>query len=167
MIKTLYIAKIRACICVCVPVCCKTAHTHTHTHTYIYIYIYIYIYYTRMLLVILNKSWRQHPTKQQPYGHQSSITKIIKIRRTRHVGHCWRRRDKLISHVLLWTPSHGRAKAGWPARTYIQQPCIDTERSLEDLPGAMDDWEGGQGGSGISMLMVWHDDDDDDILTHL
>ena len=28
------------------------------------------------------------------------ITKIIKIRQTRHVGHCWRSRDELIRDVL-------------------------------------------------------------------
>ena len=68
--------------------------------------------YTRMLRAILNKSWRQHPTRHLP-----PITKTI--RRTRHAGHCWRSRDELISDVLLWTPTHGRAKAGRPARTYI------------------------------------------------
>ena len=31
------------------------------------------------------------------------------------------------------------AKAGRPARTYIQQLCADTGCSLEDLPGVMDD----------------------------
>ena len=31
--------------------------------------------YTRMLRIILNKSWRQHPTKYQLYGHLPSITK--------------------------------------------------------------------------------------------
>ena len=36
--------------------------------------------YTRMLQAILNKSWRQHPTKQQLYGHVPPITKTIKIR---------------------------------------------------------------------------------------
>ena len=60
--------------------------------------------YTRMLQAVLNKSWRQHPTKQQLYGHLSPITKTIKIRRTRHAGHCWRSRGELISDVLLWTP---------------------------------------------------------------
>ena len=72
--------------------------------------------YTRMLRAILNMSWRQHPTKQQLYGHLPSITKTIKIRRTRHAGHCWSR-DELISDVLLWTATHGRAKAGRRART--------------------------------------------------
>ena len=97
--------------------------------------------YTRMLLAILNKSWRQHPTRHQLYGHLRPITKTIQVRRTRHAGHCWRSKDELISDVLLWTPTYGRAKAGRPARTYIQQVCEDTRCSLEDLPEAMNDRE--------------------------
>ena len=50
-------------------------------------------------------------------------------------------RDELISDVLLWTPTYGRAKAGRPARTYIQQLCKDTGCSPEDLPEAMNDRE--------------------------
>ena len=71
--------------------------------------------YTRMLWAILNKSWRQHSTKQQLYGHLPPITKTIQVWRTRHAGHCWRSKDELISDVLLWTPSHVRAKARRPA----------------------------------------------------
>ena len=63
------------------------------------------------------------------------------MRWTRHAGHCWRSGDKLISDVLLWTPTYGWAKAGWPARTYIQQLCEDTGCSPEDLPEAMNDRE--------------------------
>ena len=95
--------------------------------------------YTRMLRAILKKSWWQHPTKQQLYGHLPPITKTIQVKRTRLPGYCWRSRVKLISDILLWTPSHGRAKAGRPARTYIQQLCVNTRCSLEDLPEAMDD----------------------------
>ena len=97
--------------------------------------------YTRMLRAILNKSWRQHPTRHQLYGHLPPITKTIQVRRTKHAGHCWRSRDELISDVLLWTPTHGRAKAGRPARTYIQQLREDTGCCPEDLPEAMNDWE--------------------------
>ena len=97
--------------------------------------------YTRMLQAILKNSWRRHPTKQQLYGHLPPIMKTIKIRQTRHAGHCWRSRDELISDVLLWTPSHWRAKAGWPAWTYIQQVCVDTGCSPEDLLEAMNDRE--------------------------
>ena len=69
------------------------------------------------------------------------ITKTIQVWRTRHAGHCWRSRDELIRDVLLWTPTHGRAKAGRPARTYIQQLCEDTGCCPEDLPRAMNDRE--------------------------
>ena len=39
------------------------------------------------------------------------------------------------------TPTHGRAKAGRPARTYIQQLCKDTGCCPEDLPRAINDRE--------------------------
>ena len=97
--------------------------------------------HTRMLRAILNKSWQQHPTRHQLYGHLPPITKTIQVRRTRHAGHCWRSRDELIRDVLLWIPTHGHAKAGRPARTYIQQLCEDTGCCPEDLPRAMNDSE--------------------------
>ena len=94
---------------------------------------------TRMLQAILNRSWRQLAKKQQLYGHLPPITKTTKVRRTRHAGHYWRSKDELINDILLWTPSHGRAKAGRPAWTYIEELCADTGCSLEYLSGAMDD----------------------------
>ena len=69
----------------------------------------------------------------------------------------------IISDVLLWTPTYGRAKAERPARTYIQQLCEDVGCYPEDLPEAMNDrekWR--ERGSGISVLAARHDDDDDD-----
>ena len=101
--------------------------------------------YTRILRAILNKSWRQHPTRHQLFGHLPPITKTIQVRQTRHAGNFWRSRDELISDVLQWTPSYGCAKAGRPARTYIQQLCEDTGCSPEDPS---------------------HDDDDDLSLEH-
>ena len=93
--------------------------------------------YTRMLQAILNKPSQQHPTRHQLYGHLPPITKTIQVRWTRHLGHCWRSRDELISDVLLWNPTYGQAKAGRLAWTYIQQRCEDTGCSPEDLPEAM------------------------------
>ena len=100
--------------------------------------------YTRMLRAILNRSWRQHPTKQQLFGHLPPIMKTIQIRQTRHAGHCWRSRDELISDALLWPPTHGRAKAGRPAQTYLQQLCEDMGCSPKDLLKAINDREGWQ-----------------------
>ena len=103
--------------------------------------------YTRMLHAILNKPWRQHPTKLPP------IMKTIKVRWTRHAGHCWRSRDMLISDVLLWTPSHGRAKAGRPAETYIQDVALRTCQKRWTIGRS------GERGSGMSVLVARHDDD--------
>ena len=118
--------------------------------------------YRRMLRAILNKSWRQHPTKQQLYGHQPppTMTKSIKVRRTRHAGHCLRSRDKLIGDVLLWTPTYGRAKAGRPARTYIQQLCKDTDVALRTCRKLWTIGKDGERGSGISVLMAQCDDEE-------
>ena len=110
--------------------------------------------YTRRLRVILNKSWRQHLTKHQLNGHLPAIMKTIKVRRTRHAGHCWRSRDELISDVLLWTPSHGRAKA---EEAHL---CVDMGCSPEYLLEERDDREEcDERGSEISVLMIQHDDD--------
>ena len=111
------------------------------------------------LRAILNKSWRQHPTRHQLYGHLPPITKTFQIRRTRHAGHCWRSKDELISDVLLWTPTHGQAKAGRPARTYIQQLCEDTGCCLRRWTIG----KSGERGSGISVLPARHDDNYDDV----
>ena len=75
--------------------------------------------YTRMLRAILNKCWWQHPTRHQLYGHLPPITETFQGRRTKH----------------------GQAKAGLPARTYIQQLCEDTGCCPEDLLEAMNDRE--------------------------
>ena len=97
--------------------------------------------YTRMLRAILNKSWQQHPTRRQLYGHLLPITKTIQARWTRHARHCWRSKDEIISDELLWTPTYGQSIAGRPAWTFIQQLCDDTGYNSEDLPEAMNDRE--------------------------
>ena len=94
-----------------------------------------------VLRAILNKSWRHHLTRRQLCGHLPPITKTIQVRRAKHAWHCWRSKNELVSDVLLWTPTYGQAKAGRPARTYIQQLCEDTGCNPEDLPEAMNDRE--------------------------
>ena len=77
------------------------------------------------------------PTIRPPALHHETIQEWL----TRHAGHCRRSRDELISDVLLWTPTYGPAKAGRPARTYIQQLCEDTGCSPEDMPEAINERE--------------------------
>ena len=118
--------------------------------------------YTRMLRAILNKSWRQHSTRHQLYGHLPPITKTIQVRRTRHAGHCWRSRDELISDVHLWTPHMaGQKQDDQFEHTYSSYVRI---RDVA-LKTCQRRWMMGRSGereSGISVQAVWHDDDDDD-----
>ena len=94
--------------------------------------------YTKTLCAILNKSWKQNPTKQQLFGHLSPISKTIKVRRARHAGRCWRRKNEFICDVLLWIPLYGPTSVDSPARTSINS-LADTGCSLQGLPGATDD----------------------------
>ena len=48
------------------------------------------------------------------------------------IGHCWRSRDELISDVLLWTPTYGRANiysaAMWGYGMWPWRPTRSNER---------------------------------------
>ena len=77
--------------------------------------------------------------KHQLYGHLRLISKTIQVKRTRHVGHCWRSKDELINDVILWNPTYELASVAQPATIYLHLLCTDTGLSLEDLPSAMDD----------------------------
>ena len=115
---------------------------HTHAHVPLCKYrISVNEYRNQMIYSDFHKYIWRYPIKHQLYGHLPPITKTIKVRRTRHAGHCWRSRDMLISDVLQWTPTYDRAKAGRPTRTYILQLCEDTGCRPEDLPEAMNDRE--------------------------
>ena len=50
--------------------------------------------YIRMPRAVLNKSWKQHPTKPQLYGHLLEWIVRWEVRRTRYVGFCRRSKDK-------------------------------------------------------------------------
>ena len=120
--------------------------------------------YTRMLRAILNKSWWQHATRQQLYGHLPPITKTIQVRRTRHAGHCWRSRDELIEMY-----------SSGPLHMAVQKQDDQHEHTFSSyvrirdvvLKTYLGRWTIGRSderGSGISVLPAQHDDDDDDFL---
>ena len=79
--------------------------------------------YTRMLRAVLNKSWRQHPTRHQLYGHLPPITKTIQFRRTRHAGHCWRSKDELISDVRE-VAREGQGYPCWRRDMMMMMNCL-------------------------------------------
>ena len=118
---------------------------------------------TRMLRAILNKSWRQHPTRHQLYDHLPLITKTIQVRRTRHARHCWRSRDEFISDVLLWTPTYGQEKKQDDRHKHTFSNYVRIRDVVQKT--CQRRWtigKSGERGSGISVLPARHDDDDDD-----
>ena len=70
---------------------------------------------TRMLRAVLGVSWKEHKTNKELYSNLPKITDKLKIRRLRFIGHCWRRKDEVVSELLLWEPKHGARKRGRPA----------------------------------------------------
>ena len=67
---------------------------------------------------VLKKFCKQHPTKQQLYGHLPPISQIIQVRRIRCAEHCCRSKDKLKNNIILWTPTHGHTSVGRPVKAY-------------------------------------------------
>ena len=94
---------------------------------------------TRILIFVLNKSRKQHPTKQRLHGHLLPILQTIQERRTRLVRQRWSSRDTLKSNVHLWSQTHEFKNVGRPVRTCMHKLCVDIGCSLEDHKGAMDD----------------------------
>ena len=126
----------------------------------------LYGNYTRMMRAILNKSWRQYPTRHQLYGHLPPIKKTIQVRRTRHAGHCWRSRDELIRDVLLWTPHMAVQKQDDQHEHTFSSYVRIRDVVLKTCLGSWPIGRSGERGSGISVLPARHDDDDDDFGNH-
>ena len=65
-------------------------------------------------------------------------TDTLMFRRLRFIGHCWRKKDEVISDLLLWEPKHGARKRGRPALTYVDQLQNDTGLSIAELKNIME-----------------------------
>ena len=94
-----------------------------------------------MLRVVLDLNWKTHPTINRLYGKLPRISSIIRERRTRFTGHWFRRKEELVSDVLLWDPKHGTANVGRLIKTYPKLLTEDTGVQLAGLPNAMDNRE--------------------------
>ena len=93
--------------------------------------------YTKMLRAVLGVSWKDHKTNQELYGKLMRVSDSLRVRRLRFIGHSWRRKEELISKVLMWEPKHGKRKRGRPSTTYLDQLRNDTGLSTEDLKRIM------------------------------
>ena len=96
--------------------------------------------HTRQLYAVLNKNWKQCPTKQQLYSHLPPISQTIWGRQTRHVGHCWRSKNELIRNIFQWT-SQRHFSVDRPEKK-IYYLFEDTGYCLNDLSRVMTDTDG-------------------------
>ena len=67
------------------------------------------------------------------YLVSGEIWQAIQMRRTRHAGHCWRSKNKLIIDVHLWILTYQHTSVNRLAKTYIHQLCVDPVWRLEVL----------------------------------
>ena len=106
--------------------------------------------YTSRQYAILNKSWKQQPTKQQLCGHLLPISQTIQVKHA--AGGNWRSKHKLVSNICQWTPMHGHTSVDWPLK---HQLCGDTGCCLENLPRVMANrdrwWKGVKGICPVGM----------------
>ena len=72
--------------------------------------------YTRMLRTALNRSWKDHPTNVELYGHIPPISKLLQQQRMRFAGHCWRSKEEQAGDGLLWKPPQGHQPRGRPKK---------------------------------------------------
>ena len=103
--------------------------------------------YTRMLRAILNKSWQQHPTRHQLYGHLPLIT--IRVKRTRHAG-----MYSYGSPHMAAQKQDDQLERTFSSYVRIQDVVLKT---------SLGRWTIGRSGereSGISVLPARYDDDD-------
>ena len=114
-----------------------------------------------MLHTVLNKSWKQHSTKQQLYGHIPLISQIIQVRQTKYVGHCWISKKELISNVLWWAPTYWyTSSGGLSIKTYISS--MWTQDTVQNTRQKREREREKERVSQRILSSLYDDDDDDD-----
>ena len=108
--------------------------------------------YTRMLRAILNKSWQQHPTRHQLYGHLPPITKTIQVRRPRHADTTGEERTN-SSVMYSYGPPHmaKQKQDNQQEHTYSSYVRI-RDVALKTCQRRWTIGKSGERGSGISVL---------------
>ena len=81
------------------------------------------------------------------------ISENMPVRWTKHAACHKKRREKLISDILMWTPPHGHTRISWLAKSYIHHLCADTGYSRG--PTKNDRQEGLKGIHAIRIILWW------------
>lgn len=74
--------------------------------------------YTRLLMMVKNLCWKNHPTREEIYGDLPKISDVVRGRRLNFAAHCARRLNEPVSSLVFWNPSQGARAQGRPRLTY-------------------------------------------------
>ena len=97
--------------------------------------------YTRMLRKVLNVSWTQHIPNTTLYGDIPPLSEVIRKRRLRFAGHCYRQhQEQSVAELVLWEPKHGQRGRGGQTKTFVDTLREDTGcTSTEEIANCMED----------------------------
>jgi hypothetical protein len=91
--------------------------------------------YTKLLRRVLNIPYAAHVTNKVLYGELPRLSDVLRSRRLRFAGHCFRREGRPESDLLLWEPPGtfrlgGRARKSFP-KQLLHDSALPTQRALE------------------------------------
>ena len=106
--------------------------------------------YTRLLRHTLNINWKHRITNEELYADLPKVSSVIRKRRLRLAGHCWRN-NETAAKLVLWKPKHGHKGPGRPKLDFVTLLSEDTGLNPSELSVAMsnrDTWKSLIMGSG-------------------
>ena len=106
--------------------------------------------YTCLLRYALNIDWKHHISNEELYVDLPKVFSVIRKRRLRLAGHCWRS-NETAAMLLLWKPKHSHKDPGRPKLDYVTLLSRDTELNPSELSAGMsnrDIWKSFVMGSG-------------------
>ena len=89
--------------------------------------------YTRLLMMVKNLNWKNHPSREQIYGDIPKISEVVRYRRLNFAAHCARRLDEPVSGLVFWNPTHGRRAQGKPRLTFPKLLSLDAGMEQQEL----------------------------------
>ena len=95
--------------------------------------------YTRLLMVVQDLSWKDHPTRETIYGDLPKVSEIVRARRLNFAAHCTRRVNEPVANLVFWNPAQGTRNQGRPRLTYPKLLSLDTGIHHQELPNLMKD----------------------------
>ena len=82
--------------------------------------------YTRLLRKVTDTHYSEHVTNETLYRRLPRISDILLERRLRFAGHCVRRKDQLVSNLILWQPVGTFVRGGHARMTFPRRLLNDT-----------------------------------------